>query len=194
LPCRAFFHFRGFFSVDRDKPAQTLNRLSHKRRYRLVTIAHKADVQRGHPHPVCCVIRLMNTTTRTLCLALAVALGTASAPAFADRGGHRGYYEGPRHDYRDHGYRDYGRRHDHRRAWVGPAAVLAITGLAIGAAAWAAQPAPPVYVAPAPAYVQPRPVYPAPAPAPAYSSYCASAGYYYPEVRYCPEGWQRVYP
>jgi hypothetical protein len=70
--------------------------------------------------------------------------------------------------------------------------VLAITGLAIGAAAWAAQPAPPVYVAPAPVYVQPRPAYPAPAPAAA--SYCASAGYYYPEVRYCPEGWQRVYP
>lgn len=130
----------------------------------------------------------MTKPVRTLCLALAVVLGTASAPVFADRDGHRGYYDGPRHEYRGHrddyrrDYRDEHRRHNR---WVGPAAILAIAGLAAGAAAWAAPPAPRVYVAP------PAPVYRAPEQA--YWSYCGSAGLYYPDVSYCPEGWQRVY-
>jgi hypothetical protein len=38
------------------------------------------------------------------------------------------------------------------------------------------------------------PYYYAPAYAPAPAFYCASAGGYYPDVPYCPEGWQRVYP
>src|SRR5690348_14894336 len=61
-------------------------------------------------------------------------------------------------------YRDYGppahHYHHHRdgRNWVGPAAVLAITGLALGAAAYSN-----AYAAPAPAYVAPaEPVYAAP--------------------------------
>jgi hypothetical protein len=133
----------------------------------------------------------MNTTKRTLCLALAIALGAASVPALADRGGHRGHYDGPRHEYRDHGYR-HGHRHDygHRQRWIGPAAALAITGLA--AATWYATPRP-VYVAPQPVYVQPQPVYVPARPTGGYWHYCPSAGGYYPNVNYCPEGWQAIY-
>lgn len=123
----------------------------------------------------------MKTTITSLCIALALTLG-ASSPALADRGhheGHRGYYA-PRYDYgppRNHHHREY------RRGWVAPAAVLAIAGIAAGIAAttWYAPPAQGVYVAP-------------PAPAAGYWHYCASAGQYYPNVSYCPEGWQPVQP
>lgn len=90
-------------------------------------------------------------------------------------------------------YRDYDRpahHHHHRdgRNWIGPAAVLAITGLALGAAAYNNS-----YATPAPAYVEPAtPVYAAP---PANGSvwyYCGSSDQYYPYTRACPEGWQAV--
>jgi len=120
--------------------------------------------------------------TTALCLAISLALGTAGT-AQADWGGHRGGYDGYRHEgYRqDHGgYRRGG-------GWAGPAAILAITGLAIGAAAYSQQrPVPaPVYVAPPPARFQPES---------GNWYYCNSAGQYYPYVDYCPEGWQPVAP
>ncbi|MGE5470802.1 MAG: hypothetical protein ACM3X0_08405 [Bacteroidota bacterium] len=119
--------------------------------------------------------------TTALCLALSLALGTAGT-AQADWGRHDGWrdHDSWRHEYR----RDYG----HRGGWVGPAAVLAITGLALGAAAYSQyQPQPaPVYVAP------PPPVVVRPAQESWY--YCNSAGQYYPYVQYCPEGWQPVIP
>lgn len=135
----------------------------------------------------------MKTTITSISIALCLALGAAT-PALADHGHDRGYYRPvPRHyshgDYRpappryDHGYRrGYG--------WAGPAALLAITGIAAGIAAS-------TYYAPAPAYVEPQPVYVAPRPVygeptAGYWNYCGSAGQYYPNVEYCPEGWQPV--
>ncbi|HPU81534.1 hypothetical protein [Accumulibacter sp.] len=119
----------------------------------------------------------MNTNTTSLCIALCLALG-ASTPALADRGEQRGYYYQPaqHRDYHHGGSRGYG--------WVAPAAVLAITGLAVGLAASTYYAPPPVQV------VTPQPVY-VPPPT-AYWNYCGSAGQYYPNVRYCPEGWQLV--
>ena len=80
--------------------------------------------------------------------------------------------------------------HHHHRGgdWVVPAAVLAITGLAVGAALSEPRPQPqPVYVAPPPPPIRVQP-------APGVWYYCNSAGQYYPDVDYCPEGWQPVSP
>lgn len=113
----------------------------------------------------------------TLCIAAALALTTASA-AQADRGRHGGY-------------RDYGHHHHHHHhrggsGWVGPAAVLAITGLAIGAAVASQN----YYATPAPVYSAP----PRPMPPVEYDTwyYCGSSGQYYPYTNACPEGWQAV--
>lgn len=127
----------------------------------------------------------MKTTLRTLCLTLAI----ATAPAFAGHGrhdGHYGYYGPPRHHAPHY-------KHHHGPRWGAPAAALAITGVAAGiaAATWYAAPRP-VYVPPPPVYAPPRPAYAVPADG--YWNFCASAGQYYPYVRYCPEGWQPVYP
>lgn len=118
--------------------------------------------------------------TTALCLAISLALGTAGT-AQADWGRHDGY----RHHHQEyrHGGSD----------WVGPAALLAITGLAIGAAAYSQASAAPAYQAPV--YVAPPP--PVPVQVPLESGnwyYCGSSGQYYPYVRYCPEGWQAVMP
>ncbi|MFN4340772.1 MAG: hypothetical protein ACK4FE_01905 [Azonexus sp.] len=116
---------------------------------------------------------------KILALSIAACLGlSATTAAQADWGRYRGDFRPPMH-------------HHHHRGpgWVGPAAVLAIAGLAIGAAAYNNAYAAP---APAPVYVQPAPVYVAP---PASSSlwfYCGSSGQYYPYTHACPEGWQAV--
>ncbi len=74
--------------------------------------------------------------------------------------------------------------HDRGPGWIGPAAILGIAGLAIGAAAYShAQPAP-IYVEP----VRPMP----PPPAPSLWYYCGSSGQYYPYTNVCPEGWVAV--
>ncbi len=95
----------------------------------------------------------------------------------------------------DWGRRDWGgggHHHHHHRGgggWVGPAAVLAITGLAIGAAAYSR---PYVEVAPAqPAYVAP-PVYAAPPVSRGIWYFCQSSGQYDPYPTSCPEGWVSV--
>jgi hypothetical protein len=132
----------------------------------------------------------MKTTINSISLALCLALGVSS-PALADRGHDRGYYR-PAPSHYNHGHhRPAPPRHGHHHrgyGWAGPAAVLAITGIAAGIAAsnyYAPAPAP-VYVAP------PQPVYSAPLAG--YWNYCGSAGQYYPNVNYCPEGWQPVAP
>lgn len=96
---------------------------------------------------------------------------TATAPAQADWGRHHG------------GHGHHGHRGGH--GWVSPAAVLAITGLAIGAAV-ASQHS----YAPAPVYAVP----PRPMPSADYGTwyYCGSSGQYYPYTNACPEGWQAV--
>jgi hypothetical protein len=119
--------------------------------------------------------------TTALCLAISLSLGT-SGIARADWGYHGNHRPGG-YEYRHYQNHDYG---DRRRAnWVGPAAILAITGLAIGAAAYSQANAAPVYIAP------PRPMPPPPS---ENWYYCDSSGQYYPYVRNCPEGWQAVMP
>jgi hypothetical protein len=105
----------------------------------------------------------MKTTIRSLCIALALTLG-ASTTALADHG-HRGgnyggYYGGPSRHHHDAGY-------SRGSGWAGPAAVLAIAGIAAGiaAATYYTPPPPPVYVQQQPVYIeQPLPVYVAPQP------------------------------
>jgi len=121
--------------------------------------------------------------TATLCLAAALAM-TVNTSAQADWGRHRGDFRPPMPMYE---------RHEHRGGgWVGPAAVLAIAGMAIGAAAYSnayARPAP-VYVEPV--YAQPAPVYVAPPARSGIWYYCGSSDQYYPYTNACPEGWQAV--
>lgn len=107
----------------------------------------------------------------TLCIAATLAL-TATTSAQADWGRHHG------------GHRHHGHHHSGGN-WVGPAAVLAITGLAIGAAVASQN-----YYAPAPVYSAP----PRPMPPVGYDTwyYCGSSGQYYPYTDACPEGWQAV--
>ncbi|PKO87926.1 MAG: hypothetical protein CVU16_14795 [Betaproteobacteria bacterium HGW-Betaproteobacteria-10] len=113
-----------------------------------------------------------------LCVAISLALG-ASSNALADRGRHDNYRQ-----HHNHG-RHYG------SSWAGPAAILAITGLAIGAAVYGTANATPVYAEPA--YIPPPRLVQAP-PASGTWYYCGSSGQYYPYVRYCNEGWQPVMP
>ncbi len=125
--------------------------------------------------------------TFSLCLAALLTLG-ASTTALADRGRHDGYRHNNHHQYNNH----HNHNSHHYRSgssWAGPAAILAITGLAIGAAAYSSQAySAPVYVAPPP----PRPVQVLPDNGSWY--YCGSSGQYYPYVQYCAEGWQPVMP
>jgi hypothetical protein len=121
-------------------------------------------------------------TTTALCLTLSVVIATSST-AQADWG-HRDEHRSARHEHRHH------RGHDHNyrqhSKWVGPAAILAITGLAIGAAAYSQANAAPVYAPPAQPVQLP--------PDSGNWHYCNSSDQYYPYVRYCPEGWQPVMP
>lgn len=121
--------------------------------------------------------------TTALCLTISLAL-TCTGTAQADRGHYREYYSPPPH--MQHRHHHHGHHNRHGQNWVGPAAILAITGLAIGTAYSQANAAP-IYTAPA---------YPLPAPQPLAESwyYCGSSGQYYPYVRHCPEGWQAVIP
>ena len=126
----------------------------------------------------------------SLCIAISLALGTAGN-AYADRNRHDGY-RAPQHNHghhNDYAYRDHGRRHGAN--WAGPAAILAITGLAIGAAAYSHANAAPVYAVPVYS-PPPRPIQVSPESGNWY--YCGSSGQYYPYVRYCDEGWQSVMP
>ncbi len=115
----------------------------------------------------------------TLCIAASLAL-SATTSAHADWGRHYGDFRPPMH----HHYRG-------GSGWVGPAAVLAIAGMAIGAAAYSNAYAAPAPVYAAPAYVPP-PVYSAPPARGDIWYYCGSSGQYYPYTNACPEGWQAV--
>lgn len=110
--------------------------------------------------------------TSALCLATALVLGSTGTA-------HAEHYR----DYRPaHHHHHHHRHHGHRADWLGPTALLAITGLAIGAVAYGQSP-PQVYTVP------PRPMPPPPR---GNWYYCYSSGQYYPYTRYCPEGWQAV--
>ncbi len=118
----------------------------------------------------------MKKPVSTLCIAATLAMSFNSS-AQADWGRH------------DRGYRDYQPMHHQHRGgsgWVGPAAILAIAGLAIGSAVASQS-----YYAPAPVYSAPPP---RPMPSPNYGTwyYCGSSDMYYPNTNACPEGWQAV--
>ncbi len=127
------------------------------------------------------IITERNSVKKLAAILIASSLAlTSTSIAYADGGRHHGWYGHHRHHH-----------HHHRGGgnWVGPAAVLAITGLAIGAAAYNNAYATP---APAPVYVQPQPVYVAPPATSGLWYYCGSSGQYYPYTHACPEGWQAV--
>ena len=126
-------------------------------------------------------MKIRNALGLTLLLSVSL-IGTAQAD--------RGYYDRGHHDhggYRSH-YNAPQQHNNHGRNWGVPAAVLAITGLAIGAAAYQSYQPRPTYVYSAP----PQPVAPPPDSGNWY--FCNSSGNYYPYVRVCPEGWQPVAP
>lgn len=114
-----------------------------------------------------------------LSLAISLTLLTAGT-AQADWGGRHDDYRPRSQEYRHH------HAYDRGSSWAGPAALLAITGLAIGAVAYNQANATPAYV------MQPRPVQPPPDSGSWY--FCESSGQYYPYTRFCPEGWQAVMP
>lgn len=114
----------------------------------------------------------------TYLIAATLALGSIGT-AQADWGRHHDYRP-PMRGYYDNHYRGGGN-------WVGPAAVLAIAGAAIGVAAYNR-----AYAAPAPVYSAPPVYVQAPPPAANLWYYCGSSGQYYPYTNACPEGWQAV--
>ena len=116
-------------------------------------------------------------------VATSLALTTTSV-AYADGGRHHGWHGNQRHHH----------HHHHRSGpnWVGPAAVLAIAGMAIGSAAYSNAYAAPAPVYSAPVYVPPAPVYSAPPARGGVWYFCGSSGQYYPYTNACPEGWQAV--
>jgi len=121
----------------------------------------------------------------SILIAATLAIGAVGqANAGSDR--HR-YYDDhrPRHAHKHYHYapppppRITVHRHNHYD-WVGPAAVVTLGAIAIGAAInSAAPPAPP------PAYI----VSPPPA---GNWYYCRSSGQYYPYTNACPDGWVSV--
>lgn len=111
----------------------------------------------------------------------ATLLATSIGAAHADWGRHRDFRP-PEHFHHHHHH-----HHHESRNWIGPAAILAITGLAIGAAAYGN-----AYAQPAPVYAQPEPIYTAPPPSGGVWYYCGSSAQYYPYTQACPEGWQAV--
>jgi len=115
-------------------------------------------------------------------VATSLALTTTSV-AYADGGRHHGWHGHQRHHH-----------HHHRSGpnWVGPAAVLAIAGMAIGSAAYSNAYAAPAPVYSGPVYAPPAAVYSAPPARSAFWYFCGSSGQYYPYTNACPEGWQAV--
>ncbi len=101
--------------------------------------------------------------------------------AMADRD-HRNRHDGWNTSHRQfsghhhHEHRPRGHKH-----WIGPAAVLALGGLTLGAIAYSSPPSPVVYTAPPP-------------PVTGNWYFCRSSGQYYPYTQACPEGWQAVAP
>lgn len=118
--------------------------------------------------------------TAILCLAAALAM-SINTSAQADWGRHRSDFRPPmpKHDH-----------HYHRGGWIGPAAIMAIAGVAISTAAYSNAYAAPAPVYATPAYSAPTPVYVTPAPPASVWYYCASAEQYHPYTNACPEGWQ----
>ncbi len=130
-------------------------------------------------------------------LLMMLVFAAASGSAMAQHGGHGGY---------GHGGYSHGGGYGHGGGWgwgVGLGLALGLPLLWSGYYAPYAYPAP-TYAYPAPVYAYPAPAYTYPAPsaqqgyvqaAPAQTQdwyFCAGSNAYYPYVRECPGGWQRV--
>lgn len=144
-----------------------------------------------HPRPA----------TRLALLLLGLALASPlpalahNGPAGPGYGGYGGNAYGVRQSFEPQNHRRHGHGHgQHHRHWQGAAAALAVVGIA-AAIASQHEPERRIYTAPPAVYLPPPSYAPAPPVAPsALWHYCASAGQYFPNVRYCPEGWQTVMP
>jgi len=92
-----------------------------------------------------------------------------------------------------------GHHHNHQGGgggWLAPLVIMGVAGAAILGASHSSATQSTVTVLPPPVTYQPPPVvYAAPPQPPAHAMYfCGSVGQYFPNVRYCPEGWQLVVP
>ncbi len=121
---------------------------------------------------------------KTLAFCIVVLINSMmTLPAHAERGhqyGHSRHWSAPLVVERHHRHDQWRRSH-----WIAPAAVLAITGAALGFGAYQH------YNQPTP--VTPPPARPYPPAQPADTWYfCGSSGQYYPYTQACPEGWQAV--
>ena len=151
----------------------------------------------------------MKRYSKVVAVLTLLVFAAVSGSAMAQHGGHGGYGHGG-------GY-SHGGGHGHGGGWgygVGLGLALGLPLLWSGYYAPYPYPAP-AYAYPAPAYSYPAPAYaypgsavapsgayaeqgyaqaaPAPAPAPQQDWYfCAGSNAYYPYVRECPSGWQRV--
>jgi hypothetical protein len=102
-------------------------------------------------------------------------IGAVSGNALADRGWEQQRYS----DHRRH------EQHSDRSDWVGPLVLLGLGAVAISAIANQPEPTPQAV------YVAEQRAYP-PSPPLSAGYFCRSVGQYYPNTRYCPEGWQLV--
>jgi len=148
---------------------------------------------------------------KTLARLFVMAIACAALPAMADRG--RYWHDGGPSPYRDHfgdRYRDEWRDrrpevrppavrylHVHDRRHRDAAALGALgVGVIIGSMLVPPPPrtvviqSPPLPVTPL--VIAPPPVFTPPVPPERLWYYCESSGQYYPQVRYCPEGWRAV--
>ena len=124
-------------------------------------------------------------------LAVLIVLAASSTAAFADRG--RDFHSDFRGGHHNHGHRGGG---GGGGQWLGPLVVLGVAGAAILGARHSQVTESTVTVISPPVTYQPPPVtYVVPPPPPANAMYfCGSVGQYFPNARYCPEGWQLVTP
>ena len=122
----------------------------------------------------------MNKTIKSALLSTILVFGLASSAYATPRHGGQGGRPGDGYSQRGHNYQRGHNAHRSRDNWGGVAAAVIITGLIAAAIANSQQEQ--VEVAP------PQPTYP---PGGTWY-YCVSAGQYYPQVDYCPEGWRPV--
>lgn len=113
----------------------------------------------------------MKNSLKTAMLATAL-IFCATEPAFAGP---------PHHGYSHHAPRHHGHYRHNNHRWEGVAAALIVTGLIGAAIASHSEPPPPAVVA-----------VPHDPNTPNIWYFCDSARLYYPQVRYCPEGWRII--
>lgn len=116
----------------------------------------------------------MKKSFRVFVLGLVLASMSSLAMAGPHHGQHHNRHGGGRHGAGD---------------WIGALVVLGLAGAVIQATT-----STPVLSAPPVTYANPvNPSFPPPAPAEAHY-FCPSVRQFYPDTRYCPEGWQLLTP